>query len=211
MARMPVLVDLDRANTQSLPCCGVKNAAHEGRCAKNRWLAARFRNGLRAKVLLRPDGRQCGYIEYVPGPFAWRGVDAAGYMFIHCVWTFYQQHQHRGLGCRMIAACLEDAARAGMHGAAVVAREGPWLAGPVLFPANGFARVATAPPDYQLLARKLDPSAPDPAFRGGWEARLAKHRRGLTLIVSDQCRTSPSSPARSPKARGRTMGSRRGW
>jgi hypothetical protein len=31
MTQMPVLVDLDPANIETLPCCGVKNAAHEGR------------------------------------------------------------------------------------------------------------------------------------------------------------------------------------
>ena len=81
MTQLPVLVDLDPASIETAPCCGVGNAAHEGRCNKNRWLQAQFKKGLRAKVLLTPDQRQCGYIEYVPGEYAWRGVDAGGYMF----------------------------------------------------------------------------------------------------------------------------------
>ena len=80
MTQMPVLVDLDPASVETLPCCGVGNAAHEGRCNKIRWLQAQFKKGLRAKVLLTPDKRQCGYIEYIPGEYAWRGVDAAGYI-----------------------------------------------------------------------------------------------------------------------------------
>lgn len=187
MKRMPVLVDLDPASLETLPCCGVKNAAHEGRCSKNRWLKAQFKKGLRAKVLLAPDGRQCGYIEYLPGEYAWRGVDAAGYMMIHCVFTFYRQYQHQGLAAMMIQACLADAAKAGMHGVAVVAREQPWLAGPALFLANGFEAVDAVPPDYRLLVRKLDPSAGNPAFRTGWEDKLRKYRRGLTIIRSNQC------------------------
>ena len=43
MAPMPVLVDLDPASIETSPCCGVKNAAHEGRCNKNRWLKAQFK------------------------------------------------------------------------------------------------------------------------------------------------------------------------
>lgn len=187
MTRMPVLVDLDPASLETLPCCGVKNAAHEGRCNKNRWLKAQFKKGLRAKVLLTADKRQCGYIEYLPGEYAWRGVDAGGYMFIHCIWTFYKQHQHRGLGGLMIQACLEDAAQAGKRGVAVVAREGPWLAAPPLFLANGFELVDTAPPDYSLLVRKLDPSAANPAFKTGWEDKLKKYGSGLTIIQSHQC------------------------
>jgi GNAT superfamily N-acetyltransferase len=187
MTQIPVLVDLDSANVGTFPCCGIKNAGHEGRCNKIRWLKAQFRKGLRARMLVTPDGRPCGYIEYIPGEYAWRGVDAAGYMFIHCVWSFYRRYQHRGLGARMINACLEDAASAGMHGVAVVVRERPWLAGPTLFRANGFDLVDTAPPDYQLLVRKLDPSAPNPSFKGEWEDKLAKYRRGLTIILSHQC------------------------
>jgi hypothetical protein len=187
MTQLPVLADLDPASIETLPCCGVKNSAHEGRCNKNRWLKAQFKKELRAKVLLTPDKRQCGYIEYVPGEYAWRGVDAGGYMFIHCVFTFYKQYQHRGCGALMIQACMEDAAKAGMLGVAVVAREQPWLAGPSLFPANGFELVDTAPPDYQLLVRKLNPSAANPAFKTGWEDRLKKYSRGLTIIHSHQC------------------------
>jgi hypothetical protein len=108
-------------------------------------------------------------------------------MFIHCVFTFYKQYQHRGCGALMIQACMEDAAKAGMLGVAVVAREQPWLAGPSLFLANGFELVDTAPPDYQLLVRKLNPSAANPAFKTGWEDRLKKYSRGLTIIHSHQC------------------------
>ena len=187
MAELPVLVDLDPTNLGTLPCCGIKNPAHPGRCEKNRWLQAQFKKGLRAKVLMAPGGRQCGYIEYLPGEYAWRGVDAAGYLFIHCIWTYQKQYQHRGLGGKLIQACLDDAAAAGRKGVAVVARKGPWLAGPEIFLANGFELVDTAPPDYQLLVRKFDPSAANPSFRGNWESKRAKYGRGLTLIVAGQC------------------------
>jgi hypothetical protein len=182
-----VLVDVGKSNLASLPCCGVKNPLHVGRVAKNCWLAGQFSKGVRAKVLLAPQMRQCGYIEYLPGEHAWRGVNAAGYMFIHCIWTFYKQYQHRGEAARMIEASVEDARAAGMKGVAVVAREGPWLAGPAVFLANGFHTVATAPPDYLLLVRKLDPDAADPSFRDGWHKKAAKYGNGLTIIRSAQC------------------------
>lgn len=185
--KLPVLVNLNAANLASQPCCGVKNPAHDGRLRKNCWLAAYFKKGLRAKVLVAPDGRQCGYIEYLPGEYAWRGVDAAGYLFIHCIWTYFRQYQHKGLGRMMIKACVEDARAAGMSGVAVVARDSPWLAKPGLFLANGFVVVDTAPPDYQLLIRKFNPSAANPTFKGGWEKKLRKYGDGLTIIRSDQC------------------------
>ncbi len=182
-----MLLDLTPETIDSLPCCGVKNAAHEGRRLKNCWLKAHFRKGLRAKVLMTPDNRPCGYIEYLPGESAWRAVDAVGYMFIHCVWTFFRQYQHKGTASRMLQAVVEEARHAGMKGVAVLAREGPFLASSALFLKNGFGVVDTAPPDYQLLVRKFDAAAPNPAFKGRWEAKLRKYGRGLTIIRSNQC------------------------
>ena len=47
--------------------------------------------------------------------------------------------------------------------------------------------VDTAPPDYQLLVKKLRKSAPTPKFKGNWERRLRKYGDGLTIIYSAQC------------------------
>ena len=187
MNQLPALIDLDPAHVETLPCCGIKNLAHEGRCQKNCWLQTNFKIGLRAKVAVTPDNRQCGYIEYLPGEHAWRGVDARGYMFIHCIWTFLKQYQGKGLGSLMVQACLDAARHAGMKGVAVIARDQPWIAGDALYLKNGFTLVDTAPPDYRLLVRKLDPSAANPAFKGDWEKKLKRYSRGLTIIRSQQC------------------------
>lgn len=80
---------------------------------KCQWLDANAKFGLRAKTLLDPDGAPCGYIEYIPGEYAWRGVDAAEYMFIHCVWIYSRRHQRQGWGSVMIDACLADAHKEG--------------------------------------------------------------------------------------------------
>lgn len=183
----PVLIDVTPANCEALPCCGIKNPLHPGRRLKNCWLQTRFKQGLHAKVLLTPDNRQCGYVEYLPGEYAWRGVDARGYMLIHCIWTFWKAYQAKGFGSQMVQACVEDAKALGMNGVAVIARERPWLAGAALYLANGFTVVDSAPPDYQLLVRKLKPSAADPSFKGDWDKKLKRYGQGLTIIRSDQC------------------------
>jgi hypothetical protein len=188
MASTPQLIDVDAANFDTLPCCGIKCPTHPGRLQKYCWLQANAEFGLRARTLLAPDGQPGGYIEYVPGEFAWRGVDAGGYMFIHCVWIYSRQHQRKGWGNVMIQACLDDAKKAGMHGAAAMVRDGPWLADRRLFLANGFERVDTAPPDYQLLVRKFrNAAAANPAFRKNWDQKVARYGRGLTIIRSSQC------------------------
>jgi len=183
----PRLIDVDAASFDTLPCCGIKSPTHPGRQQKRCWLEANAEFGLRAKTLLAPDGRPSGYIEYLPGEFAWRGVEAGGYMFIHCVWVSSRQHQHKGWASLMVEACLDDAREAGMSGAAVMVRDGPWLADRRLFLANGFESVDAAPPDYQLLVRKFDRGAVNPAFKKGWDRKLERYSRGLTLIRSSQC------------------------
>jgi GNAT superfamily N-acetyltransferase len=187
MPQMPRVVDFDPSHVGSLPCCGVLNPRHEGRCRKVAWLKSQAKVGVGGKLLMTPENRQCGYIEYIPGEHAWRGVEATGYLFIHCIWTFYKRYQHRGLGGRLLEAALEHARTAGMAGVAAIARDRPWSAGPAVYLANGFTEVDFAPPDYRLMVRKLDPEAPSPKFSGEWERKLGRYAKGLTIIESGQC------------------------
>jgi hypothetical protein len=182
-----VLVDVDATRFDTLPCCGIKVASHAGRREKRCWLQANLRLGLRARTLVDSDGSPCGYIEYIPGEYAWRGVEAGGYLFIHCLWNPSRRHQRLGRGSALIDACWNDAKEAGMNGVAVVAREGPWLADRRLFLAKGFEVVDSAPPDYELLVRKLKATAADPVFKRGWDKKAARYDRGLTVIRSSQC------------------------
>ena len=187
MTAAPVLTDIDSFSLDKFPCCGIKDPAHPGLVAKRCWLKTQFSLGLKAKALIDPDGKPCGYIEYLPGEFAWRGVSAAGYMFIHCLWNQSKRHHRKGWGSAMIEACLSDAKAAGLDGVAVMTRDGPWLAGCSVFLANGFKLADTAPPDYQLLVRKLKARAPDPVFKGGYERKAARLGKNLTIIRSAQC------------------------
>jgi hypothetical protein len=71
--------------------CYMSKRNSPGYQQKLNWLQARFREGMRIKILKLPDR---GFIEYIPGEYAWRAVDASGYMFIHCIWVVE--------GCRRI-------------------------------------------------------------------------------------------------------------
>jgi GNAT superfamily N-acetyltransferase len=183
----PCLIDVDAASFDRLPCCGIKSATHPGRLQKCRWLHSQTEFGLRAKMLLAPDGEAAGYIEYLPGEFAWRGVEARGYLFIHCVWVFFRRYQQKGWGRVMVEACLDDAKKSGMSGAAALVRSGPWMADRRLFTACGFEPCDTAPPDYELLVRKFASVAAGPTIRKDGSRKLEKFGRGLTIIRSSQC------------------------
>jgi hypothetical protein len=181
------IVDVTAGRLGGLPCCGIMNTAHEGHRCKKAWLADQLGAGLRARILLTDDGHQCGYIEYIPGELAWRAIDAAGYMFIHCIWTFYRKYQHKGNAAGLVQSCIDEAKKARMRGVAVLARKKPWLASPDLFLKCGFEPAATAPQDYELLVRKFGKRSPDPCFLPIPPGRLGEYGPGLTIIRADQC------------------------
>lgn len=181
------VIDVTPGRVGELPCCGIKNVMHEGHRCKTAWLMEHFDAGLRARILVTEDNRQCGYIEYLPGEHAWRAVSAPGYMFIHCIWTFYKKYQHKGNAIRLVQGCIDDARKAKMHGVAVVARKKPWLASSSLFLKCGFELVETALPDYELLVKKFGKSAPDPKFLPFRPDRMKEYALGLTIICATQC------------------------
>ena len=183
----PRVADIGAENFDGLLCCGIKSPTHPGRMEKRRWLEANARCGLRAKTVFAPDGQAAGYIESVPGDSAWRGVNAARYQFIHCVWIYAKKHQRKGWGRVLVNACMEDARREGKAGVAAIARDGPWMADGRLFLDCGFEAVDTATPDYTLFAYKFDKSAASPSFKKDWERKASRYGKGLTIIRSSQC------------------------
>ena len=61
--------------------CLMSRRKSDGYRRKLSWLKARFDEGLRIKMLdLSQGGR--GFIEYIPGEYAWRPVEASGFFFI---------------------------------------------------------------------------------------------------------------------------------
>lgn len=156
----------------------------EGYRRKLAWLKQRFAEGMQIKIVYE-GSRAVGFIEYVPGEFAWRPVDARGYMFIHCLWVVGRAKK-KGYGSRLLGACVEDARRMGKQGVAAVIKPGGHLVGKQLFLKNGFEAIDWAPPTFELVAKKFG-DAPSPAFPKNWEQRLARYGVGLTVFRSDQC------------------------
>ena len=79
------LIDVNPTNVESHGFfCYMSKKKSLGYQRKLKWLEKRFAEGMRIKLLELPDR---GFVEYIPGEFAWRAVDAKGYMFIHCLWV----------------------------------------------------------------------------------------------------------------------------
>jgi len=160
--------------------CGLSGRYLEGNAAKDEWLKERFREGLRYKLYM-VNGQKAGFIEYIPGEYAWRGVDAKGYLFIHCLWVIGQNRGH-GYGQKLLDDCLKDARD--HHGVAVVVSKTHWLPTPKIFLKNGFEVVDHSPPSFDLLVKRNSADAPMPRFK---KSRSKKYTNGLTFVKSAQC------------------------
>jgi GNAT superfamily N-acetyltransferase len=181
------IVDVGPDNIHDYGVCFINNPKHSGFIAKTKWLEKRFEEGMKIKQLvLTETGKVEGYVEYVPGEYAWRAVDANGYMFIHCIFVTHKQFRGKGYASVLLDECIKDAKNAKMNGVAVVTSEGSWMAGKALFLKNGFEELEHAPPRFDLLVKKFNKSAPDPKFPTDWDKRLARFK-GLTMIYTDQC------------------------
>ena len=182
------IIDTNLDNILDYGICGYKNIKHEGLRRKIEWLKDRFAEGMKIKTLYSDEDGTQGMIEYIPGEYSWRPVEASGYMFIHCIFVgFKRDYKEKGYGSLLVDECSRDARKESMHGVAVVTREGPFMAGKELFLRNGFEVVDKAPPDFELLVKKFNKSTPAPKFTGNWEQKLSQYSKGLTIFQSDQC------------------------
>jgi hypothetical protein len=187
-------VRLEIVGPDNLADCGigcVMDRAHPGFQPKVDWLRRRFDDGLRFLLCRDRGGKPLAFLEYVPGEHAWRPIDAAGWLFVHCLWVYPRGRKYPGLGTRLIRACLDEARRADATGVAAMVSDGPWMAGRQVFLRNGFEVLATAD-RFELVAhRRRD--GPDPSFRDV-AGNLAKYR-GLHIVYAPQCPYLPKSAA----------------
>jgi len=183
------IIDLTPENIADYGVCGYKDVKkHPELKRKIDWFCRYYPKGLRIKVLISKSGGYQGMLEYIPGEFAHRPVDACGYLFIHCIFVgFRNEFKGKGYASAMIDACIDEARRAGMEGVAVVTREGPFMVGRDIFIKKGFAVTDKADPDFELLALKFDRDAPDPRFRSAMVKNRDRYAEGLTILRSPQC------------------------
>jgi len=178
------IFEVDRENVSERGFfCYMSKRKSEGYQRKLKWLRDRFDEGLKIKMLdLQLGGR--GFIEYVPGEFAWRAVDAEGYMFVHCIWVAGKS-KGKGYATLLLSECMKDAEKTEMQGVASVASEGNWLVGKKFFLKHDFEPVDSHPP-FTLMVKKFT-GAQSPSFSGDFNKRLAMYEKGLTIFHSDQC------------------------
>jgi hypothetical protein len=127
-------------------------------------------------------------LEYLPGKYAHRPVNAEGYMFIHCIFAgFKNEFKGKGYASALIDECINDAKTHKMLGVSVVSRKGSFMADNEIFLKKGFEIVDKAKPDFDLLAVKFDKESTNPSFKSDILNNLNDYKNGLTIIRSAQC------------------------
>jgi len=167
--------------------CYMSKRKTEGFQRKLNWLKARFAEGMRIKMFELPDR---GFIEYIPGQYAWRAISANGYMVIHCLWVVGKS-RGKGYAGVLLNQCIEDARQSGMNGVAMVTSERVWLVGKKILQNIRFESAAEVPP-FNLMVLKFN-DAPSPTFTGNFEQKASRFGQGLTVIRSDQCPYIPDA------------------
>jgi L-amino acid N-acyltransferase YncA len=164
--------------------CYMSKRKEPGYKQKREWLEARFAEGMKIKIIHEDGGRDTAFIEYIPGEYAWRAVNAKGYMVIHCLWVV-GKGKGKGYGRRLIEECIQDARAQKMKGVAMLTSDHTWLASKDIFEHNGFTEVDSALP-FHLMAVRFG-TAPAPSLPRNWDDRAQAFGHGLTVIRTAQC------------------------
>lgn len=162
----------------------VKDKKSGGYKAKLKWYLQAFKNGLTIKIAVNPDGRQLGFIEYIPSEYAWRPILAESYLFIHCIMVYSKADRNKDIGSTLIAICEKEANEQDKVGICAMSSKGAWMADKSLFKKNGF-EIAGKLDRYELMYKPLNNDAKPPELIN-WYDELQKYH-GWNLIYADQC------------------------
>ena len=188
---MAKIIDINEQNIDEQELFCKKTKKNElGYQRKLKWIKDRFKEGLKYKILIVKEGNKetsRGMIEYIPGEYSWRGIQADGWLVIHCLWVV-GKHKSKGYGSKLLEVAIKDAKDRGMYGVVgMSAEKGGWLPKPRIYIKNGFEKVDEIEPYFGLFAKFLSDKAPKPKFYPVSEEKIQEYATGVTIIYSDQC------------------------
>lgn len=182
------IVELNEKNIDDYDLFCSKEKENKGYINKVEWLKERFREGLHYKLLMvQEEGNNyvsAGFIEYIPGESIWRGIQAPGWMGIHCILVSNKYH-NLGFGSKLLEECYNDAK--GMNGIVVLtSHKGGWEPIKSIFLKQGFQKVDEFLP-FELYAKTFIEDAPLPKFNHSPKISIEEYGMKLLGIKSDQC------------------------
>ncbi len=178
-----IRITKDNLETEHI-CCAISNNRDVQVSSKKAWLLDRFDEGL---VFLRSTERGKCFIEYLPAEMAWNPIDAAGWMYIDCLWVSGSMKGH-GYSNDLLSACIADSRERGKKGLCILssAKKKPFLADPKFLKYKGFAVADEADNGIQLWCLPFSPDAEKPGFR---PCAVHPHvdEKGYVLFYTHQC------------------------
>ena len=147
-------------------CCAMSGKQS---LAKKEWLKQRFEEGL---VFYRSAERGKCFIEYIPAENAWVPIEAAGWLYINCLWVSGSLKGH-GYSSELLEECLRDAKAQGKNGVCILCAEGrkrEFLADPKFLNHKGFKVSDISDCGINLMCLPLAENAQPPKFKA-----CAKH------------------------------------
>ncbi|TKJ26111.1 MAG: GNAT family N-acetyltransferase [Promethearchaeota archaeon Loki_b31] len=191
MKNIAKIIDINEENIDELELfCKKTKKKLVGYQNKVKWIKERFKEGLKYKLLIVKEGNKetsRGMIEYIPGEYNWRGIQANGWMVIHCLWVV-GKHKKKGYGSNLLQESIKDAKKAGMHGVVgMSADKGGWLPKTKIYLNNGFEKVDEIKPYFGLFAIIFNDKAPKPKFYPISDKKVEEYRKGVHFLYSDQC------------------------
>lgn len=179
---MKQIIELTEENVSSEGCyCLRSKPQSPGYLGKNEWLQNTFDKGLKYVKLLE-NGKQAGFIEYVPIEHSSRVIYGENYLVIHCLWVGIAG---KGYATALIQHCIEDAKQQNKDGVVVLTNaETSWTPSKDIFIKNHFVEIDKAPYGFELLVHTFQKGVL-PHFPRNWEERLCYE--DLTIIRTQQC------------------------
>ena len=164
-------------------CCAISNKDDIQVTSKKSWIAERLDDGL---VFKKGDVRGKCFIEYIPAEKAWAPIEAAGYMYIDCLWVS-GQFKGQGNSSILLEECIRDSKEKGKKGLVVLSskKKVPFIADPKYLRHKGFKLADSADPYFELLYLPFDKTAKIPQFKKSVKER--NQEKGMVLYYTAQC------------------------
>ena len=164
-------------------CCAISNKDDIQVTSKKSWIAERLDDGL---VFKKGDVRGKCFIEYIPAEKAWAPIEAAGYMYIDCLWVS-GQFKGQGNSSILLEECIRDSKEKGKKGLVVLSskKKVPFIADPKYLRHKGFKLADSADPYFELLYFPFDKTAEIPQFKKSVKER--NQEKGMVLYYTAQC------------------------
>jgi len=181
---VPTLIDVTSDNVDKTGFfCKMSAKGKPGYERKKAWLKKRFEEGMQMRLL--GDGQR-GFVEFIPGKFAWRGIlNADDYLVIHCLWVVGKS-KGKGFGKFLLDHVIAYAKENGFAGVASLTSSGNWLMKNKILRSGGFASVEQRDP-FDLMVLRFDDNVPLPNLVDDYEKKAKRVPNGLAVYRTDQC------------------------